>query len=217
MGKWFIRGNLDAKKGTQRLPAFFHIIDQQTLCRDALFDVFDVLCEESYRLLFVFDPHSDQPIPHERVHDVSRLVHGRRKGSEHEEKPGEDRGLRGLDTHAKDGAAGTLIPTLRIANGQDDSGLRVSVHELFEEGARRPIYCRLISCKNCVPFDRYLSTGGFPKHEMLRCLDQFGHMIARAKPQFFQGDLQRERSCPSEPRPDHLQPAPRRLFSLSCW
>ena len=165
MRKRFIPGNGDTQERAEWLPPLLDVEDQQPLRGNRLAHCLHVSGKDG----FAMGPIGEPIVERAGVDDV----------------PGSLGPL--VVPQGKDRGTDTVVPAPRIADGENDLGIRVRRGQLFPEVRPRPIDDGLKSDQEWPPIDRL--AGGFamqrviPQREPLLMFEILHYVVARAEPQ----------------------------------
>jgi hypothetical protein len=111
----------------QGSPAFFDLVDEQALGRDAALDLFVVAFEDLYRVGFVLEAAVEGAIPDDLLSGSAPRKPA--EGEEADEAEGHARGAGGCDHAAQlvDGGPGALVPAVRVADAEEHLRFRVAL------------------------------------------------------------------------------------------
>src|SRR5579884_3002894 len=205
MWKGFSCWHIYAEEGAKGFPAFFDAVDEQFVWRDALFDLFDVLVKYLDSVGFVLEAVGEGVFPDQFAGDASDARPTREKPLCYKLHHTRSGCLIHPARYLVDGIVCAFVPGFGVTGGQNHLCIWVDLHEFFVESTRRPVYSSLIACKDVVPIDALAIGGGQPERDMFRVIEHFGHVIARAKAEFFEGGLEGERAGSSKARANYFE------------
>ena len=104
-----------------------------------------------------------------------------------------------------DGVRDALVPTVRVADAEQDLCAGVLLHKLFVERAAGPVHGSFVVSQKLLPVHGFSGGRRVPRLDVSGVFEDLGHVVAGIETELFERRFKGQCTRPAEAGPDHPQ------------